>query len=171
MESGNIRKLSRLYELYEQPLYRIAYAVLRDEEMAEDAVSAAFETAIRNINRIGSVNATETKSYMIRIIRSAAIDLYRTRAREIKYCKSLSDETENELAVEGSTETLLEERMLMEQILENLNDDERELIRLRCTMGLSWQQTGQRLGLSEAAVRKRFERIRKKLIDTREAWK
>ena len=35
-------KLHQLYALYEQPLYRIAYAILHQTEQAEDAVSDAF---------------------------------------------------------------------------------------------------------------------------------
>mgnify|MGYP000590374628 CR=1 FL=1 len=35
-------KLHQLYALYDQPLYRIAYAILHQTEQAEDAVSDAF---------------------------------------------------------------------------------------------------------------------------------
>ena len=35
-------KLQRLYQLYEQPMYRIAYAILHHVEQSEDAVSDAF---------------------------------------------------------------------------------------------------------------------------------
>lgn len=35
-------KLDQLYALYEQPMYRIAYAILHHTEQAEDAVSDAF---------------------------------------------------------------------------------------------------------------------------------
>ena len=34
--------LRQLYEQYEQPMYRIAYAILHHTEQAEDAVSDAF---------------------------------------------------------------------------------------------------------------------------------
>ena len=42
MEFSDAHKLKELYELYEQPMYRIAYAFLHNKEMAEDAVSDAF---------------------------------------------------------------------------------------------------------------------------------
>lgn len=40
-------KLKRLYEFYEQPMYRIAFSVLHNSELAEDAVSDAFERIIK----------------------------------------------------------------------------------------------------------------------------
>ena len=42
------QKLHSLYELYEQPMYRIAFAVLHSSSLAEDAVSDAFVTVIRH---------------------------------------------------------------------------------------------------------------------------
>ncbi len=37
-----------LFELYEQKMYRIAYAILHDEGQAEDAVIAAFEKILKS---------------------------------------------------------------------------------------------------------------------------
>ena len=39
----NIKKIEQLYTIYEQPMYRIAYAILKNEWQAEDAVSDSFE--------------------------------------------------------------------------------------------------------------------------------
>ena len=45
-------KLHQLYALYEQPLYRIAYAILHQTEQAEDAVSDAFLKIISHLDQI-----------------------------------------------------------------------------------------------------------------------
>ena len=45
------QKLHSLYELYEQPMYRIAFAVLHSSSLAEDAVSDAFVTVIRHLHK------------------------------------------------------------------------------------------------------------------------
>lgn len=47
MDRNDNQKLKRLYELYEQPMYRIAYAVLHNSYLAEDAVSEAFVRLIK----------------------------------------------------------------------------------------------------------------------------
>lgn len=44
-------KLKLLYDIYEQPMYRIAYAILHHTEQAEDAVSDAFLRILKNLKR------------------------------------------------------------------------------------------------------------------------
>lgn len=46
-DRGSAWVLMRLFELHEQDMYRIAYAILYDEGQAEDAVMTAFERIIK----------------------------------------------------------------------------------------------------------------------------
>ena len=39
---ASIRFIERCYKLYEQKMYHVAYCILRDEGLAEDAVQEAF---------------------------------------------------------------------------------------------------------------------------------
>ena len=56
-------KLHQLYALYEQPLYRIAYAILHQTEQAEDAVSDAFLKIIPHLDQIESPDSPKTKAF------------------------------------------------------------------------------------------------------------
>ena len=58
-------KLHQLYALYEQPLYRIAYAILHQTEQAEDAVSDAFLKIIPHLDQIESPDSPKTKAFLI----------------------------------------------------------------------------------------------------------
>lgn len=78
----NIKKIEQLYTIYEQPMYRIAYAILKNEWQAEDAVSDSFEKIIVNISKIGNPRSEKTKRYVISIIKNAAIDQYRKNSKE-----------------------------------------------------------------------------------------
>lgn len=75
-------KLKLLYDIYEQPMYRIAYAILHHTEQAEDAVSDAFLRILKNLKKIGDVRSEKTKHYIISIIRSTAINQYRQNQRD-----------------------------------------------------------------------------------------
>ena len=75
-------KLQTLYQIYEKPMYHIAYAILHHPQQAEDAVSEAFCRVIRHLDKIGEPEHPKTKQYMIKIIRSTAISQYRKNARE-----------------------------------------------------------------------------------------
>lgn len=161
-------KLRRLYELYEQPMYRIAYAVFHSSELAEDAVSEAFIRIIENLHKVGEPEAPKSKSYIIRIIKSATIDLYRKR-RHFYLREIAVDYNESQLIDECAN---VEEKILssvingeLGKMLCSLGETDRSIIRLRCIEDLPWKEVAKQLSLTESNVRKRFERIRKKLTE------
>lgn len=75
-------KLERLFELYEKKMYAAAFRILQDVGQAEDAVQDAFIRVMSHMNQIKSPESQETKHFMIKVIRSAAIDIYRKNQRE-----------------------------------------------------------------------------------------
>ena len=77
MTQENSEKLKALYEVYEQPMYRIAYAVLHDQGLAEDAVSEAFLRLIGKLHKLSDCNSDRTKNYIIKVIKSTSINIYR----------------------------------------------------------------------------------------------
>ena len=74
-------KLKKLYEIYEQPMYRIAYAVLHDEGLAEDAVSEAFIRIMRKLSKFSNCEDGKTKAYIVKVIKSTSINIYRKNKR------------------------------------------------------------------------------------------
>ena len=67
MEQSQSLKLQKLYELYEQPMYRIAYAVLHDTALAEDAVHDAFVRLVSRLEKIGEPDSPKTKGYIVKV--------------------------------------------------------------------------------------------------------
>ncbi|MDE6540225.1 MAG: sigma-70 family RNA polymerase sigma factor, partial [Ruminococcus sp.] len=62
-------KIKAIYELYEQPMYRIAFAVLKNPELAEDAVSDAFVRIIERLKKIKAPESDKTKAYIVKMIK------------------------------------------------------------------------------------------------------
>lgn len=157
-------KLKLLYDIYEQPMYRIAYAILHHTEQAEDAVSDAFLRILKNLKKIGDVRSEKTKHYIISIIRSTAINQYRQNQRDserytvwddrILQVPNQKDDMEQLLASIAQEESIAE-------MLEPLNDLDRQIVLMRCEEELSFREIAERLSMKEAAARKRFERARK----------
>ena len=156
-------KLKLLYDIYEQPMYRIAYAILHHTEQAEDAVSDAFLRILKNLKKIGDVRSEKTKHYIISIIRSTAINQYRQNQRDserytvwddrILQVPNQKDDMEQLLANIAQEESIAE-------MLEPLNDLDRQIVLMRCEEELSFREIAERLSMKEAAARKRFERSR-----------
>ena len=76
------QKLERLFDLYEKKMYGTAFQILRDEGQAEDAVQDAFLRVMAHISRINQPESVETQRFMVKVIRSAAIDIYRKNRKE-----------------------------------------------------------------------------------------
>ena len=163
-------KIQQLYAVYEQPMYRIAYAILHHTEQAEDAVSDAFLRIIKNLKKIGDVQSEKTKHYIIQIIRSTAINQYRQNQRDserytvwddrILQVPSQKDDMEQLLAAIAEEETIAD-------LLAPLSDIDKQIVLLRCEEELSFREIAERLSIKEAAARKRFERARKAIQKTK----
>ena len=81
MTSEDSEKIRELYEIYEQPMFRIAYAVLHDSALAEDAVSDAFIRIIGKLDRLKAPDSPKTKQYIVKTIKSTSINIYRKNRR------------------------------------------------------------------------------------------
>ncbi|MBR6624334.1 MAG: sigma-70 family RNA polymerase sigma factor [Ruminococcus sp.] len=167
MTSKETEKLKLLYEIYEQPMYRIAYAVLHSTELAEDAVSDAFIRIIGRLDRIGDPKSEKTKNYIVRVIKSTAINIYRKNKRAYITEIPINEETmqipDRSASVEKSViddETNRE----LDDLLGQISETDRNIVLLRCREELSWREVAKVLSITETAARKRFERIRKRLI-------
>ena len=110
----------------------------------------------------------ECKKYIITVVRNAAIDLFneRRKSQEISY---LSDDDEVfEQAVLDESEQGTEEHEWLVDHMEQLSEDYRRVVLCIAGRNMSVRETAKHLGISEANVRKRYERAKKKLIQMRE---
>ena len=164
MTNAETEKLNKLYEIYEQPMYRIAFSVLKNSSDAEDAVSDAFMNIIRKIGKIGDVNSPKTKSYIVKTIKNSAIDIYRKNKRNYDRLQPMDDSINSIPDTASEFEKNMGEN---DGLLDILNETDRKIILLRCRDELQWREIAQQMNMTESNVRKRFERARKKLISQR----
>lgn len=156
------KKLEELYRLYEKPMYHIALAILKNHYQAEDAVSDAFGRLITKLDRIGIPDSIQTKAYIIKVIKSTAINIYRNNANS---AGSL-DEYE-ELAADSGSDTPFaefENKDLASKILSDMDEEDAKIVILRGREGLPYREIADIMSLNEGTVRKRFERAKKSVI-------
>ena len=155
-----IRFVEDCYRLYEQKMYHVAYAILKDEGQAEDAVQNAFLSIMQHIPDIRDPQSDDCKRYMITVIKHAAINIYNKNAREsdIIYLTDREDSAEPECFIENESE-LIEE-------IKKLPAKYKHVVFSIAVEGYSSKETALRLGISEANVRKRYERG-KRLLKSR----
>lgn len=159
MNSENQRKVELLYELYEQAMYRVAFSVLKNEAEAEDAVSESFVVIIKSLRKIDLPESEMTKRFILKTIKNKSIDMYRSIAKKREKALSIDE-------YDLQSNENVEDNAINREIISGLEmgDDEKELIYLRECQELSWKEISERLDISESAARKRFERLKRKLV-------
>lgn len=70
-----------LYRRYKKLMLYIAHDILHDPHDAEDAVHEAFCCLAEMIEKIHEIDCPETRSLIVMITKSKAIDLYRKKRR------------------------------------------------------------------------------------------
>ena len=83
------RKLS---EKFDSAMYHVAYGILKNSADAEDAVQESYIEIINNLEKVSRENCHKAWNYIVTIVRSRAINVYRKRGRE---CKIGQDNIEN----------------------------------------------------------------------------
>lgn len=152
-------RLTRLFELYEQRMYRVAFAILHDEGQAEDAVMSAFEGIVRNGKVPRDLASKEVERLAFASARNAAIDQYRKNARERQHMRPISD---SEFGIAASPDDEPGRAAIsqagFDSLIEPLGKPQQDVLRERFVVGSSVREAASNLGISEASVRKRQQR-------------
>jgi RNA polymerase sigma-70 factor (ECF subfamily) len=156
-----------LYEIlmrrYNQRLYRVARAILRDDEEAEDVMQDAYVRAYQHLDQYAGRAPFST--WLTRIAVHEALARLRVRNRKQPLDESPDDGefnmnlTDISLNPEQSVSNAETGRLLEEAIL-NLPDHYRSVLMLRDVEELSTAETAETLGLTELNVKVRLHRGR-----------
>lgn len=149
------RKFVILYKKYRYLMMKVAYDVLSDNYLAEDAVHEAFIKVAKNMGKIGEINTQETKRYLITITKNATIDIYRKRSTQMKR-EIFVDELEENEEPFTYIETDIDNRTL--DILKNLPVKYRDVFLLKYSSKLENNEIAELLRISEGNVRQRLSR-------------
>jgi RNA polymerase sigma-70 factor (ECF subfamily) len=151
---GDMNALAGLYERYYAALVWVAYSVLLDRGLAEDAAQQAFATAygkirsLRRPDRFGSWLAT--------ICRNTAQDMARARRREAALQKHAAGEVRMASDSDGFDKAVKE-------AVDSLPAMYREVVVLHYYSGMSYEEIESVLGVSGDTVKGRLARARKQI--------
>ena len=150
--SGDIGSFGKLCDRYYNSITAIAYSVLTDHHLAEDAAQETFLRALKNLKKLKSKE--KFGPWLAQIFRNVAKDMVKKKLRGIgtENVLPLADVSNNE-----------QENQAVKQAIGRLSLSERELIVLRYYNNMSHEQMSSVLGLSKAAINNRLVRSRKKI--------
>lgn len=147
-------KFEVLYTEYRGLMFYIANEILNNKQDAEDAVHTAFVSIAENIQKIDEPLCPKTKGYIVTIVESKAIDMYRRKQR---HPQELFDEETAGLAVtyDGSH--------AIARCFALLPAQAKHILLLKYRYGYDNREISKMLNISEANTIKRIQRAKQKL--------
>jgi RNA polymerase sigma-70 factor (ECF subfamily) len=147
---------ARLCEELRPDLFRFAFWLARDRQVADDVVQEAMLRAWRSRGSVADRSAV--KPWLLTIIRREHARLFERKRFKTVQVDELIDSESPELAAEEEQETMDVRRAIFA-----LEDDYREPLVLQVLMGFTTEQIAGQLGLTQGAVLTRLFRARQKL--------
>ena len=144
----------QVYKTYRGLMFHIANNILHNPQDAEDAVHNALVAIGENIQKIDAPVCPKTKGYVVTIVESKAIDIYRKKQRQKMIAFS------EEIA---GTETAMPETQGIARCFARLPDRYRHILLLKYRYGYTNRELAKLLEISEANAIKLTQRAKDKL--------
>ena len=142
-------------------VYRLALRILKNEADAEDAAQEAFLKAYTSLADFRGDSRFSV--WLYRLTNNICIDMLRKSKRAVIVSLQTEDDDGEETEIAIPDERYSPERLAVRTALAALPDDCREILALRESAGLSYDEIAAALSLEVGTVKSRLNRARKKL--------
>ncbi len=150
-KKGDSDAFSKLVKMYEKDLYRVAIAMVKNNEDASDCIQDSILKAYKSIGKLKKEEYFKT--WLIKIL--------------INNCKdTISKEKKFTSLLQVSKEAFYEENLEyieIQEVIDNLDEDLKVLIILYYYEDMSIKDISESLGISEGTIKSRMSRARSKL--------
>lgn len=155
-------KFEMIYRTYQSPLYRLAYSIAKNQCDAEDIIQISMVKLIKVLYKIPKedVMSSSCRGLLITIVKNTSLDLLRRR-KHTPIPMEIMEEPDFASAedIYMKSEEL---KAIVKQIGE-LQDNYKDVLRLRIFYQLSARETAEIMCISEANVNTLLGRARKQL--------
>jgi RNA polymerase sigma factor (sigma-70 family) len=159
---ANESALAELYDRFDRVAYGLAYRILRDALLAEDAVQDAFLAVWRTAAAFDPARG-KASTWIMTLVHRRAVDVVRRedrrRARPLEDAPVAAGDATDETAV------IREQRRAVQAALTQLPSDQREALELAYYGGLSQSELAERLGVPLGTIKSRMFAALSKLRD------
>jgi RNA polymerase sigma-70 factor, ECF subfamily len=169
-QRGSLDAFNELILYYQHQVYNLAYHIMKDPASADDAAQEAFISAYHALD---SFRGGSFRAWLLRIVTNACYDELRRRKRRPKISfddfGDLDEEANPYLRDEAELpeETLQRDelRVLLEQTMNRLPEEQRTTLFLVDRLGLAYQEVADTMDTELGTVKSRLYRARAKMRD------
>lgn len=142
--------LCRLYNMFKGSVFAVAYGIVADYHLAEDCVAETF-IRLAQAKRF-SEKKGDGKGFILTIARNVALETRRRFKRDI-----------NDVYLQnyGEADSIVENSIFVNQLLEHLNDDQRQVVVLKCCAELTFKQIAKMMKRPESTIKSRYQKALK----------
>ena len=151
-QNGHLDSFATLYERYYNSMVALAYSMLADRHLAEDAAQQTFAIACSDLPKLKSKD--KFSPWLAGICRNAARQMHRSKARLVTLNEPPPAESENNRDNRSDA---------IRRAVWNLRAVYREPITLRYYDNMPYEQIAKVLGISPQAVHGRLIRAKRKI--------
>lgn len=155
-QKGDDKAFLKLFQQYEEDIYRMAYVYVKNES---DALDVVQEVAYRSFKKIDTLRNPEYfKTWLIKIAITCSIDLVRRNNKVVQ----LKPEYEEFIVSEDEDVPL---SITIQELLDQLNEDEKSIVILRFYEGYSFKEIAEvlniPLGTAKSVLYRALGKLRK----------
>ncbi|MCM1507600.1 MAG: RNA polymerase sigma factor [Ruminococcus flavefaciens] len=147
--SESKEKLEKLYNMFKDSVFAVAFGITSDYHLAEDCVTETF-VRLTQVKRF-SAKKGDGKGFILTIARNVALELRRRYKRE---------KESNDIYIQsyGEADKTVENSIYINQLLEHLNDKQRQVVVLKCCSELTFKEIAKIMKCPETTVKSRYKK-------------
>lgn len=157
-QKGDDKAFLKLFQKYEEDIYRMAYLYVKNESDALDVVQEVAYSSFKKIDTLK--NPEYFKTWLIKIAITSSIDLVKKNKKVVQ----LKPEHEEFLGSEDEDVSL---SITLQELLDELNEAEKSIVILRFYEGYSFKEIAELLniplGTGKSVLYRALNKLRKKI--------
>ncbi|AWB43724.1 RNA polymerase subunit sigma [Paenibacillus sp. CAA11] len=154
VKAGSTQSFEILIHAFEKQIYRYCYCILKSREEAEDAVQDVFIKVYQDIQLYQ--RQVSFSAWLHKVAYHQCLDRIRKQSRWQRLILHYKEQQPAQYVKDTNPD--------IDQMLNQLNTEERNLLLLKVVEQYSFEEIGQIMDVKPATLRKKYERLRKKLI-------
>lgn len=161
--------LQELYLSHHMKMYRMAYAITRNMNETEDAVSDACVSMIHKVSLLRELDKDVQEGYLISTVRNAAYKIKQGASRRNKIEEKLRT---SYLTEETTPEKILLQKCSIQELVEALDqlaEEDQMILRMKYFEKKSDREIAKEFGIKDVSVRSRLTRARQRVLQRLEA--
>lgn len=160
LTEGRKAALVDIYDIAGRQMFAVAYNVVHDYHLAQDAVQDGLLIIYNKASTVTDYKSALT--WMLTVIRNAAIDILRKRKDEL-YSDEPDIHQDEACYCKSGDSFNTDKWIIIKNALLKLDEENRQIVILKCVMGYSHKEIANMLEITVTSCQKKYQRALKEL--------